>query len=107
MTTRRTVFVDVFALAANLATSNSTRAQDTSDPSKTGDFLFVQTAKGMSFDRAGGKLTLQASVLCCCSSPTLRSVSHRKHEYDHIRAVLEKGQGQLPAGTAERGFLIP
>jgi hypothetical protein len=60
MTTRRNVFVGAPALAAILATSNSTLAQNTSDPSKTGDFLFVQTAKGMSFDRAGGKLTLES-----------------------------------------------
>jgi hypothetical protein len=60
MTTRRTVFVGAPALAAIFATGNSARAQNASNASKTGDFLFVQTAKGMSFDRAGGKLTLES-----------------------------------------------
>ena len=58
MTTRRTLFVAAPALAATLA-AELARAQNAPDPSQTADFLFVQTAKGMAFDKAGGKLTLE------------------------------------------------
>jgi hypothetical protein len=58
MTTRRTLFIAAPALAATLAASELARAQNAPDSSKTADFLFVQTAKGMAFDKAGAKLTL-------------------------------------------------
>jgi hypothetical protein len=59
MTTRRTLFVAAPAFAATLAAGESARGQNPQDSSKTADFLFVQTAKGMAFDRAGSKLTLE------------------------------------------------
>jgi hypothetical protein len=59
MTTRRTLFGAAPVFVAALAASNSARAQTTQDSSKTADFLFAQTARGMTFDRAGGKLTLE------------------------------------------------
>jgi hypothetical protein len=59
MTTRRTLFVAAPALAATLAAGELARAQNAApDSSKTADFLFVQTAKGMTFDKSGGKLSL-------------------------------------------------
>jgi hypothetical protein len=48
----------VIAFSATLAAGESARAQNAPDSSKTADFLFVQTAKGMTFDKPGGKLTL-------------------------------------------------
>jgi len=59
MTTRRTLFVAAPAFAATLAAGESARAQNVQSSSKTADFLFVQTAKGMAFDKTGGKLTLE------------------------------------------------
>ena len=59
MTTRRKLFASVPALAATLAAVTSTCAQATEEPAKQADFLFVQTAKGMTFDKASGKLTLE------------------------------------------------
>ena len=59
MTTRRTLFTAAPALAATLAAGGLARAQNAPDSSKTAEFLFVQTAKGMAFDKSGGKLTLE------------------------------------------------
>jgi hypothetical protein len=58
MTTRRTLFAAAPALAATLAAGEA-RAQNAPDSSKTADFLFVQTGKGMAFDKSAGKLTLE------------------------------------------------
>lgn len=55
MTTRRNLFVALPVFAASLASV----AQAAEEPAKQADFLFVQTAKGMSFDKATGKLTLE------------------------------------------------
>src|ERR1700756_5260999 len=59
MTTRRTLFAAAPALVASLASANSALAQGAQEPAKQADFLFVQTAKGMIFDKATGKLTLE------------------------------------------------
>jgi hypothetical protein len=54
------LFIATPAFAATLAAGESARAQNAPNSSKTADFLFVQTAKGMTFDnKAGGKLTLE------------------------------------------------
>jgi hypothetical protein len=58
MTTRRTLFVAAPAFAASLASAKSTLAQAAQEPAKQADFLFVQTAKGMTFDKPASKLTL-------------------------------------------------
>jgi hypothetical protein len=58
MTTRRTLFAAAPALVASLASANSALAQGAQEPAKQADFLFVQTAKGMTFDKSTGKLTL-------------------------------------------------
>jgi hypothetical protein len=58
MTTRRTLFAAASALVASLASANSVLAQGAQQPSKQADFLFVQTAKGMTFDKSASKLTL-------------------------------------------------
>jgi len=56
MTTRREFFVASSALAASsFAPFGSARAQDAS---KQADFLFVQSAKGVTFDKSTNKLTL-------------------------------------------------
>jgi hypothetical protein len=55
MTTRRTFFVAAPAIAVSLASV----AHAAEEPPKEADFLFVQTAKGMTFDKSTGKLTLQ------------------------------------------------
>jgi len=58
MSTRRT-FVAASALAALLAPFRTALAQTAQDSSKHADFLFVQSAKGMSFDKSSSKLTLE------------------------------------------------
>jgi hypothetical protein len=58
MTTRRT-FIAASALAASLAPFRSALAQTTQESAKQADFLFVQSAKGMSFDKSSSKLTLE------------------------------------------------
>jgi hypothetical protein len=57
VTTRRT-FIATSALAASLAPFRSTLAR-AQDSSKHADFLFVQSAKGMTFDKQASKLTLE------------------------------------------------
>jgi hypothetical protein len=59
MTTRRTLFAAAPALVASLASVKSALAQGTQEPAKQADFLFVQTAKGMTFDKVSGKLTFE------------------------------------------------
>jgi hypothetical protein len=58
MTNRRTLFAAASALVASLASVNSALAQTAQEPAKQADFLFVQTAKGMTFDKSASKLTL-------------------------------------------------
>jgi hypothetical protein len=58
MTTRRSLLVTA-ALAAAAAPLGSVRAQAPKEDAKQADFLFVQNAKSMSFDKAKGKLTLK------------------------------------------------
>jgi hypothetical protein len=58
MTTRRTLFVAAPAFVASLASVKSALAQAAQQPPKPADFLFVQTAKGMTFDKSASKLTL-------------------------------------------------
>ena len=57
MITRRT-FIGA-ALAAPAVPLASAMAQAVKEPAKQADFLFVQTAKGMTFDKSTNKLTLQ------------------------------------------------
>src|SRR5690348_5272895 len=59
MTTRRTLFRAAPAFAVTLAAARSALAQDAQGPSKQADFLFVQTAKGLAFDKSASKLTLE------------------------------------------------
>ena len=56
MITRRTFIAA--ALAAPAMPVGSALAQDVKEPAKQADFLFVQTAKGMSFDKSTNQLTL-------------------------------------------------
>jgi len=58
-TTRRHFIATTAAGASALAaTSNVAFAQGKPDAPKTADFLFVQSAKGLTFDKASNKLTL-------------------------------------------------
>lgn len=57
MTTRRTLMATA-ALAAFLAPLKSVLAQSQQGKAKQADFLFVQSAKSMTFDKATSKLTL-------------------------------------------------
>lgn len=57
MTTRRTL-ITLAALTAVLAPLKSVLAQTKQGTAKKADFLFVQSAKSMSFDRPANKLTL-------------------------------------------------
>jgi hypothetical protein len=57
MTTRRT-FLASAAVLASAVPLKSVRAQAVGEAAKQADFLFVQTAKGMTFDKATSKLTL-------------------------------------------------
>ena len=59
MTTRRNLFAAIPAFAGWLASVKSALAQAAQEPPKQADFLFVQTAKGMTFDKSTGKLTLE------------------------------------------------
>jgi hypothetical protein len=57
METRRT-FITAAALMAAAAPLTSAEAQPSSQDAKTADFLFVQTASGMTFDKSTNRLTL-------------------------------------------------
>lgn len=57
MTTRRT-FVSSATLLASVTAISPVVAQDAAQPAKPPDFLFVQTANSMSFDKGSSKLTL-------------------------------------------------
>ena len=57
MVTRRTFIAA--ALAAPVMPLGSALAQAVKEPAKQADFLFVQTAKSMSFDKSTNKLTLE------------------------------------------------
>lgn len=57
MITRRTLVVAGSALAASFSSGLSAYAQSPSTSEKI-DVLFVQTSKGMTFDKTSGKLTL-------------------------------------------------
>jgi hypothetical protein len=58
MTTRRVLFAAAPGFAASPPAVGSALAQAGQEPPKQADFLFVQAARGMSFDRAQSKLTL-------------------------------------------------
>jgi hypothetical protein len=58
MTTKRTLFAAAPALVASFASADSALAQGAQELAKQADFLFVQTAKGMTFDKSASKLTL-------------------------------------------------
>lgn len=57
MTTRRT-FIAASALAASAVPFKTILAQAAEEGPKEADFLFVQSAKAMTFDKAANKLTL-------------------------------------------------
>ena len=57
MTTRRT-FVSSATLLASATTTLTAAAQAAAQDAKQADYLFVQTASAMSFDKATNKLTL-------------------------------------------------
>ena len=57
MTTRRT-FVSSATLLASVTTTLTAAAQTAAQDAKQADYLFVQTANAMSFDKATNKLTL-------------------------------------------------
>jgi hypothetical protein len=59
MTTRRTLFAATPALVVSLDLVKSALAQAAQESAKQADFLFVQTAKGMTFDKSASKLTLE------------------------------------------------
>ena len=58
VTTRRRFIAATAAGASVLASVTDAFAQAIPDAPKTADFLFVQSAKGLTFDKASGKLTL-------------------------------------------------
>lgn len=58
MTTRRTFIAGSAIGAASLAISRTALGQAAEQKSKHADFLFVQTARGMTFDKSNNKLTL-------------------------------------------------
>jgi hypothetical protein len=59
MTTRRKFFIAVPALAATVASVTSTLAHGAEEQPDTVDFLFVQTAKSMTFDPLASRMTLE------------------------------------------------
>jgi hypothetical protein len=58
MTTRRSFIATAAVAAPSLAWLKSALAQPTPEAPKEADFLFVQSAKGMTFDKAKNTLTL-------------------------------------------------
>jgi len=100
MTTRRTLFV----AAPAFATLAAAHAQNAPDSSKVADFLFVQTAKGMTFNKAGDKLALNdvSPVTLFFTDRPERIAGNMK-----TTAFLEQGQGQLPVGSAQCGCIHP
>jgi hypothetical protein len=58
MTARRSLFVAAPILAGGLSVTRPTLAQAVQEPAKQADFLFVQTARRMSFDRNTGRISL-------------------------------------------------
>jgi hypothetical protein len=58
MTTRRHVIVATAFAASSLVPLRSGLVQAAEDPPKTADFLFVQSSKGMTFDKPASRLTL-------------------------------------------------
>ena len=58
MTTRRTL-IKATALAVSMAPLRSLVIEAAEEPPAHADFLFVQSAKGMSFDKSASKLTLE------------------------------------------------
>jgi hypothetical protein len=101
MTTRRALFAAAPALGASLASASSAVAQGAQEPAKQADFLFVQTAKGMTFDKSTSKLTLDgvSPVTVMFSDRPERIAAN--HEDGGVRAVLEQGQGQLSFRPAQ------
>ena len=91
MTTRRTLFVAAPALAASLASVKSALAEAAQEPAKQADFLFVQTAKGMTFDQTGEQADLDRRQPRHCDVLRPPRAHRRKHEDGGIRAVLEQG----------------
>ena len=57
-TTRRSLVAATAMAATSLASITSARAQATPEAPKMADFLFVQSSKGMTFDKATSALTL-------------------------------------------------
>jgi len=58
MTTRRKFIAASAFAASSLGAITSALAQAAAKPAKKADFLFVQSAKGMTYDKSVGKLTL-------------------------------------------------
>lgn len=58
MPTRRSFIATAAAAASSLASLKAALAQPTPEAPKEADFLFVQSAKGMTFNKAANKLTL-------------------------------------------------
>jgi len=58
MPTRRNFIVTAAIAASSLASLKAAVAQPTPEAPKEADFLFVQSAKGMTFNKATNKLTL-------------------------------------------------
>jgi len=52
------VFVGLASLSIPAAWAADAAATEAAEPAKMADFLFVQSAKGMTYDQASGKLTL-------------------------------------------------
>jgi hypothetical protein len=58
MTTRRRFVAATAFAASSIASLKAGLAQAAEKPPKTADFLFVQSSKGMTFEKAANKLTL-------------------------------------------------
>jgi hypothetical protein len=58
MTTRRRFVAATAFAASSIASLKAGLAQAAEEPPKTADFLFVQSSKGMTFEKAANKLTL-------------------------------------------------
>jgi len=57
-TKRRSVMATAALMATSIGSITSLRAQTTPEAPKNADFFFVQSAKGMTFDKAKNALTL-------------------------------------------------
>jgi len=102
MTARRSLFVAAPILAGGLSATRPTLAQAIQEPAKQADFLFVQTARRMSFDRNTGRISLHGV------SPVTLFFSDRPiKSWDDADAVNRERYARFFRAMLARNILLP